>query len=449
MQCPHCRFEVDATSWFCPQCAEQLVDAPEVPEADGHDGAESTLVQFAETTVWDPDGSASAAEALIVGKLDDEMDVVSGVVTDPEGRTRSYRLYAPRSPVDDGAVSVHEGVGVDFSLTPYEAAVLEHSRRVDSFVELIDDLQLTPEEGRATLLTLQERGLIEFSPRRDSSRLQQEPELPDLGSDPDLDLDGSSSRLTGGPTRVDPPPDPSERKVLGSGLSGTPSGPFPAAEVSPPSGSPGPHEPPGPSLLREKVPTAAFLAQPQTQAEPERLGADPHPLARPRPEQAEALLQAALQDRQAGNLVSARMNLKLAAAFQPDRETIRRLFDELAREGEAPPPTPRHAAASALYAKATDAEDRGGIDEAIGLLERALKADRDPVILNRLGVLLATRKRDLARAQTLLEEAVQEAPQNPAYMHNLSKVLVRTVDVDAPREPKGSFWGRVFGRRRR
>lgn len=166
---------------------------------------------------------------------------------------------------------------------------------------------------------------------------------------------------------------------------------------------------------------------------------------------AEQLYNAALRDRDAGNLVSARMNLKLAIAFAPDREAYQALFNQLSHVSHQTRAEPRNEAARDLYLQAEQAEMQGDIDASVRKLIQALETAREAVIFNRLGVVLATRKRDFVGARRCLEEAVRLAPENPAYVHNLSKVLDR-LEPEKSETPslssKKGFWRRLIQRGR-
>lgn len=148
----------------------------------------------------------------------------------------------------------------------------------------------------------------------------------------------------------------------------------------------------------------------------------PPPKIVARPDRAKLLYEAALHDREAGNFVSARMNLKLAIALDPDNQGYAALYVDLLAEK---PPTALidHPGAQQLFNEATAAESAGEFERAMGILEKAIKLSRHPVLLNRLGVLYATKKREFAKAREMLEAAVEAAPYNPAYVHNLNKVL--------------------------
>jgi Flp pilus assembly protein TadD len=178
-------------------------------------------------------------------------------------------------------------------------------------------------------------------------------------------------------------------------------------------------------------------------------------------DKARELYAASMVDRAGGNLVSARMNLKLAVAFDPENATYQEAFAQLGQAqlshaslaSNDAAPTQRPAAQKA-YDEGCAAEAAGDVDRAVRLFEAALRLGEDPLILNRLGVVLAMRRNDVRRGQQLLERAVALAPMNPVYTHNLSKVLglaaARVVDRGASTagtpKGKGGFWKRLLGR---
>ncbi|MEM7675140.1 MAG: hypothetical protein AAF449_03955, partial [Myxococcota bacterium] len=91
----------------------------------------------------------------------------------------------------------------------------------------------------------------------------------------------------------------------------------------------------------------------------------------------------------------------------------------------------------------------GRVETAIDLYERALSLVRLPVYLNRLGMLLATQKRDYARSITLLEEAVRLKPSYAVYSRNLEKVrwMADMGDDNSGKGKKRGLFGGLFGRR--
>lgn len=243
---------------------------------------------------------------------------------------------------------------------------------------------------------------------------------------------------------------------------------------------------PRPSLAAEPRPSLAPAAASITRARPSEPPAEPRraPGAEPgkgpepsrprragdapplgprdvRLDKARELYAASMVDRAGGNLVSARMNLKLAVAFDPENVTYQEAFAQLGQAqlstasvaSNDAAPTQRPAAQKA-YDEGCAAEAAGDVDRAVRLFEAALRLGEDPLILNRLGVVLAMRRSDVRRGQQLLERAVVLAPMNPVYTHNLSKVLglaaARVVDRGASTagtpKGKGGFWKRLLGR---
>ncbi|MBI4815743.1 MAG: hypothetical protein HY791_05785 [Deltaproteobacteria bacterium] len=157
---------------------------------------------------------------------------------------------------------------------------------------------------------------------------------------------------------------------------------------------------------------------------------------------------AAISERElaSGNFVGARLSLRIAVALDPSQALERRLAAALEGPSAVRVEDP---ALRSDFDDALRAEERGHLDTAIVLLEKALEKRRDPVVLNRLGVILATQMRSLRRSRELLEEAVRLVPGNPTYVHNLEKVErlltpKRDVPPKAP-EPKGLL-RRLFGR---
>ncbi|MCC7387044.1 MAG: hypothetical protein IT384_34745 [Deltaproteobacteria bacterium] len=150
---------------------------------------------------------------------------------------------------------------------------------------------------------------------------------------------------------------------------------------------------------------------------------------------ASKLFEEALRDKAEGNMVSARMNMKLALTFDPTNPLYVEAYEDLAKSV----PTGKTTASRAkdLHDKATDAERSGRIEEAIQLLERGIEEMRDPSFHNRLGVLLATKKREYSRAQRLVETALEISPGNATYQHNLGKVLQMAAAQDVSGRESG------------
>jgi tetratricopeptide (TPR) repeat protein len=136
------------------------------------------------------------------------------------------------------------------------------------------------------------------------------------------------------------------------------------------------------------------------------------------------LFEQAQQDREVGRLGAARMNAKLATIYDPDNETYRRILAEWEK--------PSSEAASSnrpeyvvLYELAPEQEDNDDIDAAIATLEKGVRAAPNPAAFhNRIGVLLAMRKKDYERARDEIEKAIALEPKNDHY-NNLGKVMAK------------------------
>lgn len=205
------------------------------------------------------------------------------------------------------------------------------------------------------------------------------------------------------------------------------------------------HAPPpllDPSLLTEVPPEPPIPILTPVNTAPATAPQEPKPPPKivSRPDRAKVLHEAALHDREAGNFVSARMNLKLAIALDPDNQQYAALYIDLLAE-RPPPSLIDHVGAEQLFHEATQAEGEGDFERAIAVLEKAIKLSRHPVLLNRAGVLYATKRRDFAKAKELLEAAVEAAPYNPAYVHNLNKVLTYVTPEQHP--GRDNLWQRI------
>ena len=158
---------------------------------------------------------------------------------------------------------------------------------------------------------------------------------------------------------------------------------------------------------------------------------------------AQKLYEQALKDKSQGNLVSARMNMKLALTFDPTNDLYMQAFEELNRDPKAKPRSisSLRSEARSYYEQATEAERHGDVDRAIAMLEKAIQNSRRAPFLNRLGVILAMKKREFIRAQALIEEAIELVPTNTTYERNLQKVLSMAAAADVT----GSGGGRKGG----
>lgn len=158
------------------------------------------------------------------------------------------------------------------------------------------------------------------------------------------------------------------------------------------------------------------------------------------------LFEEALKDKAEGNLVSARMNMKLALTFDPSNELYVQAFDELSKgAGANATPSKMKSRARELYDQATRAEELGEVDQAIELLEKALQEAKEAMYYNRLGVLLAMKKKQFLRAQELIETALKIAPGNQTYQHNLGKVLSMAAAYEVDDRHSGGKKGGILG----
>ncbi|MFO0728913.1 MAG: tetratricopeptide repeat protein [Myxococcota bacterium] len=177
---------------------------------------------------------------------------------------------------------------------------------------------------------------------------------------------------------------------------------------------------------------------------------------------AKALYETALAEVEALDRVAACRSLKLAMAFDPQNMEVRRLLSELNAElSAASCPKLSRAAAQKAFEEACAAEQKGDVEAAIRGFEIALKHGPEAAAMNRLAILLATRRREVSRAEELLERAIQLAPATKIYVRNLERIRAglppapKTPSVPprpkkAPRakrlEARPSLLGGLFGR---
>lgn len=156
---------------------------------------------------------------------------------------------------------------------------------------------------------------------------------------------------------------------------------------------------------------------------------------------ASKLFDQALVDQSDGNLVSARMNMKLALTFDPGNAVYLRALESLAQSPSSKRPEGRNQARE-LYEAATEAENEGDYDEAIRLLEKAIGLSKQAAFHNRLGVILAMKKAEFERALELVERAIELAPGNAIYERNLQKILgmAATKGMKKEKKAKRSFF---------
>lgn len=138
------------------------------------------------------------------------------------------------------------------------------------------------------------------------------------------------------------------------------------------------------------------------------------------------LMEQAQQDHAVGRVGAARMNAKLATIYDPDNETYRRILADWERPSGSTGGDASRPEYVTLYEQAQEREDDDDVDGALVLLEKGLRLAPNPAAFhNRIGVLLAMRKRDFERAKDEIQKAIALEPKNPHYSNNLGKVMAK------------------------
>lgn len=166
-------------------------------------------------------------------------------------------------------------------------------------------------------------------------------------------------------------------------------------------------------------------AEPSVRANPNR-----RPPTEDMRRKARNLMEQAQNDHAIGRIGAARMNAKLATIYDPENENYRRIlaaWEDRPKSGagdsSAMTARPEYVQ---LYEAAQDLEDDDDIDGALAMLERGLRiAPNAAAFHNRIGVILAMRKREYARAADEIEKAISLEPDNPHYRNNLGKVMAK------------------------
>ncbi len=163
-------------------------------------------------------------------------------------------------------------------------------------------------------------------------------------------------------------------------------------------------------------PEATGVAEPPAKPSPNR--APTEDMRR----KARNLFEQAQNDHREGRVGAARMNVKLATIYDPENEAYRRLLADWERpSGTGADARPEYVD---LYEKAQEREDEDDVDGALDLLEKGVRIAPNPAAFhNRIGVLLAMRKKDFDRARDEIQKAIALDPQNAHYRNNLGKVM--------------------------
>ncbi len=154
---------------------------------------------------------------------------------------------------------------------------------------------------------------------------------------------------------------------------------------------------------------------------------------------ASQLFDEAQKEAAAGKMGAARMNAKLASIYDPANQEYRGQIEvwerpttpERARGSARPalrtrPSNEEQAEIKALYDEAQRCEDEGDVDAALDILERGLERFQNAAAFhNRIGVVLALRKRDYQGAVHAIQRAIDIDPDNLHYKSNLGKIVAR------------------------
>jgi tetratricopeptide (TPR) repeat protein len=139
------------------------------------------------------------------------------------------------------------------------------------------------------------------------------------------------------------------------------------------------------------------------------------------------LMEQAQKDHAIGRVGAARMNAKLATIYDPENADFKRILEAWE---DKPKGTPLTASSMSrpeyvqLYEQAQDLEDEGDVDGALELLMKGVRlAPNAAAFHNRIGVILAMRKREFDRAAAEIQKAISLEPDNPHYRNNLGKVM--------------------------
>ena len=153
------------------------------------------------------------------------------------------------------------------------------------------------------------------------------------------------------------------------------------------------------------------------------------------------LFESAVKEAEAGRLAPARMNAKLASIYDPDTPEYKRQLDAWERpatqakpaqptaqqsQNNSKPSDESQAEIKALYDEAQRYEDTGDVDEALDILEQGVsRYPQAAAFHNRIGVILALRKRDYEAAVQAIQRAIDIDPDNLHYKSNLGKIVAK------------------------
>lgn len=150
------------------------------------------------------------------------------------------------------------------------------------------------------------------------------------------------------------------------------------------------------------------------------------------PKRAEEYYEQCLRDIREGRIARAWSYAKMAADANPREEkylALLRDWNSVTMSGSTRAPTVEQDEGKRLLAESQTAEQRGNYQQAIELMKRACELfPKSAWAYNRLGVLLATRTRDLRGAYDAAFRAVELDSDNAIYRNNMMKVLAKLED---------------------
>lgn len=470
MHCPKCDQLIDEQAVLCAGC-DHVLDADFFAE-DKTDLTEALSNTDERRSL--PPRSVEQGDPVILGDVSGEFDVVlteetgsylhaASEQSDDAGPLRPAPIYVDAGTAQLTApasvLAVSEGVDLP-PLTPFESHVLAllDGERTVAGVQEASGLSL--EDLRIAICMLADRGLVQL-------RLMASPapvvmpraaavpapvpvaEVPVVEA-PVADVSVAEKPEVTEVTEVAKEPPAGLREALRDvTLSSSAPGERPITmdgadlELVPLDVTPPPARAEIPPLpAAKKAPAVAPTADvaPAPAVEPVAAPPQTRPVASPKDRaKAASVYEHALRDINAGRYARARMYVKLAVSLDPDEPRYQALLEEWdkAKEVAAAADDPEHVK---LVHRARDAERSGDFRGAAALLEQALElVPKSAELNNRLGVLYATRLKEFDLATKALFRAVDLAPTNATFRHNLMKVMGAAESASGPPGPRGMF----------
>lgn len=383
--CDSCGAANPPNSWFCAQCAaptklgrQRLSDPASLDEAKREE----------------PEGAHTAIDTPSAYLMSEGADT-------------------------EGAIFETTQDSLPSNLDQYESFLLSMIDGKTSIDDIRSSGVLTSEELQASLAMLQARGLITQS--------QSEPSTPSSTFSwllSELELDGDESM---GAAPLD-----QQTAWLRSLEPPAPDEPMNEGQVPSWEGLQEQESSTSPGVVRRRL-RVPRSKEDAANEEPKRNGL----LEMSKVSMAQRLFKAAQRDRDLNAVVSARMNLKLACALDPDKVLYRDALDALGSQWKFGTPHREEGAEPAwsLHDQAVAAEKVGDLDGAVRFLKSAIQLRSHGAFYNRLGVLLATRMGEMKDGERMLKKAIELDPDNRVYVHNLAKVL-SAMALDNPNQQR-------------